>query len=188
MRPPAPGRRWAVVVGLVVALGCGPVAAQKAPAPSVPLRMATWEELVPRDWDPTKPFRDLDPAGIREGSAMDLALTRELREVWDSAPTRAELNGARITLPGYVVPLDVVDGGRVTQFLLVPYFGACIHSPPPPANQIVHVTLRAPAPWRSMQAVWVSGTLSTLRQDSSMGVSGYTMTAERIEAYRDATR
>lgn len=169
---------------LVLVLGAQDATAQRPAKPDGPARTATWEELVPPDWDPFARFRGRDLAAIREGSAAEQELMQVMREAWDSAPTRNDLDGARIRLPGYVVPLDAVDGGRLTQFLLVPYFGACIHSPPPPANQIVHVTLKSPATWRTMDAVWVSGTLATVRQDSSMGVSGYAMAADSVQAYR----
>ena len=86
-------------------------------------------------------------------------------------------------LAGYVVPLDGVSS-RLREFLLVPYFGACIHSPPPPANQIVHVTIEEPGrALRVMDAAQVSGTMQTLRQASLMGVSGYGLSAVRVEFY-----
>ena len=151
-------------------------------------RTLVWDDLIPKGWDPLQQFRHRDIASIREGSAEEFALMRELREIWDKAPTRSELDGAKIRLPGYVVPLDIARGGRLSEFLLVPYFGACIHSPPPPANQIIHVTLKSPASWRAMDAVWVSGVVSTVRVDSSMGISGYAMIAEKVEAYREPAR
>lgn len=159
-----------------------PIAAAGSP------RTASWDELVPKDWDPSKLFRSRTPGSIREGSTAELALMREMREIWDNAPTRDDLDGARLKLPGYIVPLDMKPGGRMKEFLLVPYFGACIHTPPPPANQIVHVTLDAPAVLRGMDAVWVTGKLRTHRRDSTMGVSGYAMTAETIDPYQPETR
>jgi hypothetical protein len=150
-------------------------------------RNATWEELVPKDWDPLKHLREQNPDRIREGDAKELALMREMRELWDNAPTRSELNGANIRLPGYVVPLEQ-SRGEVKEFLLVPYFGACIHSPPPPANQIVHVVLSTPKPLRTMEAVWASGTLRTRRQDSPWGMSGYSLEGMVIELYKPAGR
>lgn len=184
-------RAWLAAGSLAVAVavlggGTGVVAAQKS-SPAAAARTITWEELVPKDWDPTKGFRDRDPAQIREGSAQERDLMRALREAWDNAPTRPELAGARVRLPGYVVPLDMVQG-KVKEFLLVPYFGACIHTPPPPANQIVHVMLKEPAELRTMDAVWASGTFSTRRQDSPMGVSGYAMAAELVEPYKETPR
>ena len=150
-------------------------------------RTLTWEELVPKDWDPTGGLKDKQVGLIREGSTAELALMRELREIWDRAPTRPELGGQRVRLPGYVVPLEQADG-KLSEFLLVPYFGACIHSPPPPANQIVHVAVKTPVAARTMDVVWVAGTLSTERRDSVMGVSGYGLAAERVEAYRSERR
>jgi hypothetical protein len=153
--------------------------AQSARAP----RTLTWEELVPKGWDPAALFRDRPTALIREGSAAERELIREMREVWDKAPTRDDLKGLLVRLPGYVVPLDLA-GDKVQDFLLVPYFGACIHSPPPPANQIVHVTPKKPLPLRTMDMVWVIGRLDTERQDSAMGASGYSIKAEAVDPYR----
>ena len=95
-------------------------------------------------------------------------------------PDRDEL----LLLPGYVVPPETVRGA-LKEFLLVPYFGACIHTPPPPANQIVHVMLEQPVKgFGAMSTVWVSGRMSTRRQDSPMGASGYRLDSRVVETYR----
>lgn len=146
-------------------------------------RTITWEELVPKDWDPMALFRDKPTALIREGSAAERELMKEMRDVWDKAPTRDDLKGQRVRLPGYVVPLDML-GDRLQDFLLVPYFGACIHSPPPPANQIVHITLKKPQALRTMDVVWVTGVIGIERQDTGMGVSAYAILADLVEPYR----
>lgn len=146
-------------------------------------RTLTWEELVPKDWDPMALFRERPTALIREGSAAEREMMREMREAWDKAPTRDELKGQRVRLPGYVVPLDMV-GDKLQDFLLVPYFGACIHSPPPPANQIVHVTLKRPQGLRTMDVVWVTGVMGIERQDTGMGVSGYAIQADTVDPYK----
>ncbi len=177
----AAGRR-----GSVAASPTSPASAAPG-APGAP-RTITWDDLMPRGWDPTRSFRDVDPRSIGEGSAADDALMRRIREVWDRAPTRPEMNGAVVRLPGYVVPLDQDEGGRLLEFLLVTYFGACIHSPPPPANQIVLVTMARPEKWRTMQAVWVSGRLGVSSRDTELGVSGYSLRAERVEAYQPGSR
>ena len=147
------------------------------------IREIKWSQLIPAGWDPSKDFQkrgagitsDFDPRARR--------LLKELRVVLDNAPTVAAMDGAAVKLPGYVVPLETVDGG-LTEFLLVPYFGACIHTPPPPANQIVYVKPDKPVPgFRSMDTVWVSGTLHATRQDSFAGSSGYTIEAAKVERY-----
>jgi len=147
-------------------------------------RTITWEELVPKDWDPMALFRDKPTALIREGSAAERELMKEMRDVWDKAPTRDDLKGQRVRLPGYVVPLDML-GDRLQDFLLVPYFGACIHSPPPPANQIVHVTASEPISEKMAQgAVFASGRMEVQSFASALGVSGYRMAQARVQVYQ----
>jgi hypothetical protein len=142
-----------------------------------------WEDLMPKDWDPMKEFRAGDVGLVQEGSVKERNLMRQMREVWDNAPTNPKMDGARVRLPGYVVPLEEVKG-ELKEFLLVPYFGACIHSPPPPANQIVHVKSGTPLKgWRTMDAVWVNGTLKAARTDSAMGISGYSIGDPTVERY-----
>jgi hypothetical protein len=71
----------------------------------------------------------------------------------------------------------------------VPYMGACIHSPPPPANQIVHVLPRSPAKgYRSMDAVWITGTLTAGKTDSYMGAAGYRIEAVTVSPYSEDKR
>lgn len=115
-------------------------------------------------------------------------MLKKIRELWDHAPVNPAMDGAAVRIPGYMVPLDESKRG-VKEFLLVPYFGACIHSPPPPANQIVHVVLDKPIKgFRTMDAVWASGPLKTLRADTAMGMSGYRMLAIGLEPYVPAAR
>lgn len=145
-----------------------------------------WEGLIPPGWDPLAALReaDLDPRRIAEGSAAEVEASRKLREIWDSAPVRLDLQGARVRLPGYVVPLES-SRGSVREFLLVPYFGACIHSPPPPANQIVLVRLDRPATLQTMDAVWVWGELGVHRSRTEWGQSGYRLQGRGTSPYRD---
>ena len=95
-----------------------------------------------------------------------------------------DLDGVQAKIPGFVVPLELADEGKVKEFLLVPYFGACIHYPPPPANQIVYVVLDKPveieSPW---DPVWAVGELQTKFHQSDLGSAGYTMAAQDIEEY-----
>jgi uncharacterized protein len=157
-------------------------AAGRAAATESP-KETTWEELMPKDWDPMKEFRAGDVGLVQEGSVKERNMMRQMRELWDSAPTNPKMDGARVRLPGYVVPLEEVKG-ELKEFLLVPYFGACIHSPPPPANQIVHVTSSTPLKgWRTMDAVWVNGTLKSSRADTAMGASGYLIADPVVERY-----
>ena len=125
---------------------------------------------------------------LNDGDPKTQDLMRQLRETWDSAPTEPQLDNTRVKIPGYLVPLEESAAGH-TEFLLVPYFGACVHTPPPPANQIVLVVPAKPAAgYRSMDTVWVSGTLKATRTNSPMGSSGYRLEGALVERYKATAR
>jgi hypothetical protein len=159
-----------------------PIAGAAAPGS---FKTITWEALVPPGWDPFKEFRGLDMAAMDDGDPRAMAMLKRMREAWDNAPVNGALIGQAVRIPGFVVPLeDSKDGMR--EFLLVPYFGACIHSPPPPANQIVHVVPKVPAKGlRSMDTVWVSGVLDNVTTDSYMGSAGWRIAAQAIAPYTE---
>ena len=71
------------------------------------------------------------------------------------------LVGQSIKIPGFAVPLEGDDGFEyIDEFLLVPYFGACIHVPPPPPNQVIHVVLDEPVYFEVISfAIWITGIL-----------------------------
>jgi uncharacterized protein len=104
----------------------------------------------------------------------------------------AALDGSLIRLPGYLLPLEYT-GKDVTEFLLVPWVGACIHTPPPPPNQIVHVRSDKPVSVGGgmFAPVWVTGQLSTTGVKKSLylmdGTSdvdaGYSLHASKVEPY-----
>ena len=132
---------------------------------------------------PARPAAVHDRGGAQDDDPRAETLMNAIRDLWDKAPTRSELDQLRIRIPGYVVPLEEGKQG-LKEFLLVPYYGACIHSPPPPANQIVHVVLSKPIRhFRTMDTVWVHGTLQATQAKSYMGVSGYRIDATKVEPY-----
>ncbi len=82
----------------------------------------------------------------------------------------AALDGQEIRLPGYVLPLEFSDRLAVSELFLVPYVGACIHTPPPPANQIVLVKLNQSYRVSGLyDAVWVSGRLRVVESKRELG-------------------
>ena len=151
------------------------------------VRELSWDDLMPPDWDPMKLLSGKDLDSINDGDPRSERIMREIREQWDQAPTRSDLEGLKIRLPGYVVPLDML-GGELREFLLVPYLGACIHTPPPPANQIIQVRSTRKRALQTMDAIWVTGTLRIARSDTKMGISGYILEATAIEPYRGSQR
>lgn len=147
-------------------------------------RELTWSQLIPPDAPPQQaqqmPLHDLtqlaDALAAESGPAAQQSAP--------DAPVVEALDQQQIKLPGYIVPLDVTEEGRVTEFLFVPYFGACIHVPPPPSNQIVHVTSELGVLLDALyQPFWIEGPLKVGRHSSEMGTAGYQMAAEKIYPY-----
>lgn len=147
------------------------------------LRTLKWEEMVPADAPPLPP-----PAALHGFDQLADMLAAEsgpaAEQQYPNAPIVPELDGLKVKLPGYIVPLTIDESSRVTEFLLVPYFGACIHVPPPPSNQIVYVTSESGVALGDMwQPYWIEGTLSVESFSSEMGDTGYRAEAEQIYPY-----
>jgi len=98
---------------------------------------------------------------------------------------RKELNGSVVKIPGFVIPLEG-DANNVTEFLLVPYFGACIHVPPPPPNQIIYVKYPQGAPIQQLwDVIYLIGTLKTESVSHDLAETAYVIEGTAIEEYDD---
>ena len=160
-----------------------PKAGKVEPGDSSRYREVKWEELISPSWKPEEIVKSLNLDMMMDGDPRATAALERLRQAWDDAPANPALNGAAVKIAGFVVPLER-DGDALREFLLVPYFGACIHVPPPPANQIVHVVMPKAIPnTATMEAVWVSGKLTLSKVRTHMGRSGYRLEAARVEPY-----
>lgn len=168
MTQPTLTRRRAIALG-ASALACPAVAKTK-------FEEIQWEDLIP----PGVPYSEI----IGEGD-MDVA-NDTWSPIYDANGTKlnAALDGRRIKMPGYIVPFDMSAAG-ITDFILAPYLGACIHVPPPPANQLVLVSANAPWPADKMwEAVWVTGLLRIQLQSTELGQTGYVITNADLELYQ----
>ena len=155
-----------------------------APKDAGRYREVKWDELISPSWNPEAIIKSMNLGLMMDGDPRANAALEKLRQEWDNAPGNPALDGAEVRLAGFVVPLER-EGNALREFLLVPYFGACIHVPPPPANQIVHVVSPKPVPnAATMDAVWVSGKLALSATATAMGRSSYRLTAATVEAYR----
>ncbi len=96
-----------------------------------------------------------------------------------------QLAGKRVSIPGFMVPLED-DLDKVTEFLLVPYSGACIHVPPPPPNQIVYVKMNNATKVRVTftDAILVTGTLHISPVQSPYGYVSYDLSGESVVPYQ----
>lgn len=158
-------------------------------------RLVDWPELMPKE--------DLEalqnPPGyldeIMDGSIEDQISSQVQQSVAQAVDSRyqqalvstqvvAEFDGQPIRLPGFIVPITFNDERAVTQFFLVPYFGACIHVPPPPPNQIVFANYPAGLTLDNLyDPFWVSGTLKTTLTENEVATSAYALKVDKIESY-----
>ncbi len=136
------------------------------------------------EWD------DLIPFGVPYSEIIGEGELNEANDSWnpiyDANGTKLNksLNGAYIKIPGFIIPFDLSVKG-VKDFMLVPYVGACVHTPPPPANQLVVVSTQRPWPSDELwDPVWVTGTMRTQLQSTDLGQTGYSMAAEKMEPYK----
>jgi hypothetical protein len=151
-------------------------------------RNLTWAELIPEGAPPPPP-----PVPLHDLSQLGNVLSAEsapaVHQQSSAAPVVQALDGQPVKLPGYIVPLQVDEKNRVSDFLFVPYYGACIHVPPPPSNQIVHVTSELGVRQDALyQPFWIEGTLKVEHSSSEMADAGYAMQAEKIYPYEMPSR
>ena len=145
-----------------------------------------WDELMPEGWR-KKVILELTRmrryGSLTDGDPRADEAYARLKKTWDAAPPTKTYIGKPIRIAGYVVPLDA-ERMQSSEFLLVPYFGACIHSPPPPANQIILIKPPKGSRFRTMDAIWVEGILTEGKTSSEVGTSTYILTADKITPYR----
>lgn len=132
-----------------------------------------WSDLVPEDYQAEIPT-SIEHIGQAMAGPQSI-----------NAPVVEALDGQFVKIPGFVVPLEG-DDELVTEFLLVPYFGACVHVPPPPSNQVIHVTMEKGAPASAFyDPIWLIGTISTESWKGDLAQVGYKMVGLEVAPYDD---
>jgi hypothetical protein len=151
-----------------------------------PPREIVWDDLMPEgEAERMAQFADTQIIPLfGHGEGDDLGTPIPLLQK-GTFNTVAELDGASIAIEGFVVPFDFRPGAGITEFLLVPFYGACIHVPPPPQNQMIYVTTDEPVEIASIwDPVRVEGVLSATTKLSDLGDAAYSMTLTRLEVSR----
>jgi hypothetical protein len=168
-----------------------------AAEPSDGYRMIDWIELIPDD--------DLDAlmnppdvlSMIADGSAQDIVPGESDEAVYgldeqsqryeaalQSTAVKSEFDGQKVRIPGFVVPLAFDETRMISEFLLVPYFGACLHSPPPPPNQIIHSRFTGGLSVEDIyDPYWLEGTLSVGVEATELGTAAYRIDVDRVSLY-----
>jgi uncharacterized protein len=137
-------------------------------------RELEWLELMPEEEA---------KAWLEDSAAVDHS-GFSAPEPFQSFRTVEELDGQSVRIPGFVVPIETDGEGRLKEFFLVPYFGACIHVPPPPANQIIYGRLEKPIAMVNIwDAFWMEGRLNIEDISNDTAASAYTMDVSKLELY-----
>ena len=156
-----------------------------------------WIELMPQEdfnalLDPPAYLDEIEEGSFEDQissevqNAMKAASDDPYQQALVSTRVIEEFDGQAVRIPGYVVPLVFNDRQTITQFFLVPYFGACIHVPPPPPNQIILVN----APQGIQVEVlydpfWISGVMNTTITKNELATSAYSVEMHHYEAYTE---
>jgi len=165
--------------------------------PASVFKTLEWDDLMPADdldalQNPPNYLYDFeddsdeDQINSQLANAVNNAVNDRYQQALVSTSIISEMDDRNVRVPGFVVPLEFDDEQTITEFFLVPYFGACIHSPPPPPNQIIYV--RAP---KGIQLetlydpFWISGKLSTKLVENYMATAAYSMEMESYEDYTE---
>lgn len=155
-----------------------------------------WVDLMPQEdmnalYNPPEELFD-----IPEGSAEDdiaNQVTKTLMQASDDAYQRAlsstrviaELNNKNIRIPGFVVPVTI-EGDKTTEFFIVPYFGACIHYPPPPPNQTIYAVYKAGF---SLEEIYepfdFSGLLTTSIKGNELATAAYHLNIQQVDVFEN---
>lgn len=156
-----------------------------------------WEALIPESDleailnppDYITQIADGSLADQIENSIQSAMQPKELSdEVYEQALISTNIieamNGKNVRIPGFIVPVEFIGEKQVSTFFLVPYFGACLHMPPPPPNQIIYVETEKGITLESLyEPVWISGKLSTDLFEDEVATSAYTMKLVTLEPY-----
>jgi hypothetical protein len=183
--------------------------ASQAPAEPVPSIKDELDKLKPTtfetiDWDDLMPEEDLNALmnppnyldQIEDSAFENQTIDQIQSQITSSIDDRYQqalvskniikaMDGRAIRIPGFIVPLEF-DEETITEFFLVPYFGACIHSPPPPPNQIIYVHAPNGLELNTLyDPFWISGKLSTKLVENYMATAAYSMQMQSYEDYTE---
>ena len=163
---------------------------------------ADYEEI---DWVALMPEDDLSALlnrpeilnNIADGSAADSIDDFASKQLEDEQAQRYqqalvstrvidEFDGKAIRIPGFIVPLEQNEEQKATAFFVVPYFGACLHMPPPPPNQILYVEYKEGVAVENLyDPYWFEGTVKIDNHESALGTSAYSLVLDSVTLYEE---
>ncbi len=173
-----------------------PVAPEKK-LPKSDFKRIEWTDLMPKDdlealLNPPSYVTDVEDGSAEDQIASQMkssiaaASDDRYQQALVSTSVVPEMDGKAVRLPGYIVPLEFDDEQTVTQFFLVPFFGACIHVPPPPPNQVVLVNYPEGIKLDALyDPFWILGVLKVELTENDLATAAYTLRMQDHEEYTE---
>lgn len=182
-----------ILVTLLAAF-CISASTATAVAEETTYKTIEWTDLMPQDdldalMNPPEYLNEIADGSLEDqiNSQLKGAMTEDdsrYQAALASTRIKPEFNNQKVRIPAFIVPLEYDEAQQVTQFFLVPYFGACIHVPPPPPNQIIFADhqqgMSLPALY---DAFWITGTLKTAMTENETATSAYSIDIDGIKPY-----
>lgn len=178
-------RRRLILASLAAgSLSLGGVACGQA---DQPMKRIGWSDLFPPGWPPEKYFgafrRDEVGDDWAEDDPRALAILQRLKALSRQAPTAPAWEGRRVEIPGFAVMYGD-DNLLLERFFLAPYQGACVHRPPPPGNQLIHVRMAQPMPLlHAAYPLLMRGRLQPIDTDHPVAFSRYALLDAQYEHF-----
>ncbi len=147
----------------------------------------TWKQVTLPDFSTTTTAPQQQQTAVVEIPSLNWGLLRQLDVKSGQAPdSLKQHDGKRVRIPGFVVPLED-NKNQVSEFLLVPYVGACIHTPPPPPNQVVQVKTadQKAVNVNVTDPFWIIGDLKIANAKNQYGETSYQLRAIAVEPYKE---
>ena len=160
-------------------------------------RTIEWIDLMPQDdldalMNPPEYLDDIEDGSDDDLISNQLMLATDqasddrYMQALTSTRVMSEFDNLNIRLPGFIVPLEFDAQLNVTRFFLVPFFGACIHVPPPPPNQIVYGIFEQGLKLEALyEPVWLTGRLTATLTENDVATAAYAMEVTSVVKYAD---
>ena len=164
---------------------------------SIEYKKVEWTDLIPEDeldilLNPPSYIDDIVDGSFEDEISNQIKNTLvpakddPYQQALISTKVKPGMDGQAIGIPGFIVPLEFDDELIVTEFFLVPYFGACIHVPPPPPNQIIYVKYAKGLELKTLyDPFWIYGTLKTSTVENDTATASYTIDMASYEDYTE---
>ncbi|KAA1153499.1 DUF3299 domain-containing protein [Pseudoalteromonas sp. FUC4] len=156
-----------------------------------------WIQLMPKDdldalLNPPEYLTEIedgseqDTLNSLDAKPFDNEQDKRYQQALSSVRVIESYNNKKLRIPGFIVSLESEEGKRISEFFIVPYFGACLHMPPPPPNQIIYVKFDQGVDLKSLyDAFWFEGTLTINTVENELGTSAYQLKLDNILPYED---